>query len=150
MEHRFREDENELPYLVSEKRDNGRRYEKPTRYDRVFRNITIDEFPKILNVLGFAPDQIRDLMNIIEIRPRNCICSIREDGTDDIIMKFNVKNEYVASKICVSYSRNRRRILGHGSLNNYDSLMSMQWFRDEVNRIENETGWKFSSCVGGV
>ena len=34
MDHRFREDENELPYLVSEKRDkdnsnSGRRYEKP-------------------------------------------------------------------------------------------------------------------------
>lgn len=149
MSRRFREDENELPYLVWETRD-----EKPRNRTERFHlaeinieNKPINEFSSVVDGLLFSNQKI-NLLNSIEVKPKNCTFSIKRND-DDFIITFYIKNDYLTSEIIVHYDLNSCQIQRPNYFASYDGLKSMQWFKNAVKQIEQEKGYKFDFCTEG-
>ena len=141
----FREDENELPYLVSSKRDpvrSGGGYKSPIINAK---NVPFREFPAYVNRLNIPYDDKRMLVNSIIVEPENCSFSFGTLG-DDLKIEFFAENQYVKSYVSVVFDGELYVSYWSG---NYDGLESMQWFKNEVRRIKKEIGKDFWSFAGG-
>ena len=143
------EDENEWPYLVWETKDNKKREyaSRPETLDMHVYDIPFSQFPSYLDRLGLTRNQKINLVNSIEVRPRNCTFSIHK--TDDIRFNFKVKNEYLTTEINVLYDSDSGQLEYIGGYTSHDGLESMQWFRDIVRQIETENDYKFEFCYRG-
>ena len=144
----FREDENELPYLVNEKRDPIKQTGTVKQFELDFRDIPYSEFSSYVQRLALPQEHKRNLIGRIEIRPKNCTFSIHQ-RSDEIRITFTVENEYVKAKINVEYNLNSSQVEFLGGTTYHDSLEAMQWFKNAVRKIENETGYKFLFCYNG-
>ena len=90
MRDHFREDENELPYLVWQRRDRdedrGQSYSDEDDFEPLnisFNNIPYSQFSSYVRRLQLTSDQKARLISSIEIKPRNCTFSINQNGDDD-------------------------------------------------------------------
>ena len=141
----FREDENELPYLVGSRRDpvrSGGGYKAPSIKAK---NVHFSQFPAYVNRLNISPNEKRMLVDSIIVEPENCTFSFNNSG-DNLRIEFNVENRYVRSYVSVVLDGELH--VSYWS-SNYDGLESMQWFKQEVQRIKREIGKDFWSFAGG-
>ena len=151
MSRHFREDENELPYLVWEAREDKHRNRANESH---LRNINIKdrpftEFSSVINGLLLSPNQKTGLLNSVEIEPKNCTFSIQGDS-DELKIKFIVRNEYLTSEISMVYNLVSCQTESYfGRYSSHDGLESLQWFKDAVHQIERENGYKYEFCHGG-
>lgn len=145
----FREDENELPYLVRQTRNDERRgySDRPESSHLHIYDVPFSQFPLYIDRLGLAPNQKSHLINSIEIRPRDCTFSIHR--TDDLRLSFKVKNEYLTTEIMVRYDPASGQLEYLTGTTHHDALQSQQWFKDIVHKIEIEKGCKFEFCYRG-
>ena len=144
----FREDENELPYLLYEKRDEYKRSGKPVPLRLDFKDIHFREFPSYLRRLNLALDHKNYIIDSVEVEPQDCIFSIRQDD-DEVILTFEVRNEYVATRLSFQYDLNGRRFEYLGGTTYHDGLEAMEWFKSVVRKTEKENGFKFIFCYNG-
>jgi len=141
----FREDDNELPYLVSSKREpirSGGGYISPAMNAN---NVPFREFPAYVNRLNIPYDDKRLLIDSIIVEPENCTFSFK-NSQDNLKIEFTVENQYVRSYVSVVFDGELYVSFWSG---NYDGLESMQWFKNEVRRIKKEIGKDFWSFAGG-
>ena len=141
----FREDENELPYLVSSKRDPVRSGGGYTFPGMNAKNVPFAEFPRYVNMLNISPSDKRMLIDSIIVEPENCTFSFK-NSQDNLKIEFSVENQYVRSYVSLVYDGELYVSYWSG---NYDGLESMQWFKNEVRRIKREIGKDFWSFAGG-
>ena len=140
----FREDENELPYLVSEKRDDYRG-SGSVNLKTEFENVPFREFRSYVNRLLMPQNDINTIISSIRVQPKGCTCSIRQDGHIVNINLF-LKNEYLASEFHAKFDS---KMYFYPPYHNYRNLESSQWFRNEVKRVEREISLKYYACGGG-
>lgn len=144
----FREDENELPYLLYEKRDEYKRSGKPVPPRLDFKDIPFREFPSYVRRLNLALDHKNYIIDSVEVEPQDCIFSIRQED-DEVILTFEVRNEYVATRLSFQYDLNGRRFEYLGGTTYHDGLEAMEWFKSVVRKTEKENGFKFIFCYNG-
>lgn len=145
----FMEDENELPYLVWETRDNQQ--QNNTRMQSIdisFNDIPFNEFSSYVKRLSLTYKEKIKIINSVEIKPENCIFSIYQ-SYDELSFTFTVKNEYVKTEINFIYDPDSCQLEYTGGMTYHHDLESMQWFKDAVKQIEKEKGYKFEFCFGG-
>ena len=139
----FREDENELPYLVSEKRDPYRGGSYNRRVD--FEGVPFSEFKSCVSSLLLPGDVKSEIISSVTVRPKNCIVSIHQDG-DVVRFRFILKNEYLTSEFIARYESGMHFYLPYPDI---AGLESREWFKQEIRRIEKETGLKQDTKSGG-
>ncbi len=145
----FREDENELPYLVSSRRDDSRNYSRRDNSRNInFKDVPFTEFPTYVKLLRLPLEDKVNLINSVEIRPGDCRFSIRQDD-EEIMIDFEVENKYLKTEITVSYSPVSHRIEYRWGYVSHDGLESLRWFRNEVALAEKETGLDYDMALGG-
>ena len=87
----FREDESELPYLVSSRRDDSRNYSRRDNSRNInFKDVPFTEFPTCVKLLRLPLEDKVNLINSVEIRPGDCRFSIRQDD-EEIMMDLKSK-----------------------------------------------------------
>ena len=138
------EDENELPFLVYEKRDDIPRG-KSQLEDINFKDVPFREFSSYVSRLRMTADEKANLVNSVEIQPEDCTFSMHQ-GDDGIRIVFKIKNEYCSLTLTVEYDRNSGMIKSQGGYSDHDGLESMQWFKDAVHKKEKEKGYRFIFC----
>ena len=155
----FREDENELPYLVSQKRDSYYRKDeneyfrddygqRSVPFELHFKGISFKEFPSYVMRLNLSRNHKDNIIRSVDIKPGNCTFSLNQIG-DDVRMSFKVENEYLSTELNFRYDCVSGCFEYIGGYTHHDGLESQQWFRDEVRRIENETGYSYEFCYNG-
>ena len=146
----FMEDENELPFLVWETRDDNRRNQnrEPVPLKLDFEDIPFNEFPSYVKRLILGQDHKNNIIDSIDVEPKNCTCSIHQNDSR-IDISLILKNEYVTSRFDGFYDVDNSEITFNSPYTNYGSLESLQWFKNEIRRIENEIGLKFDYESGG-
>ena len=150
MDHRFREDENELPYLVNEKRDDGR----PSGYRGDYQN----EMPKsrekkvfdILLEMDLTPlDHIalqKKVMSFLDAR--DCTGLNVEIGFGSHVFVFTRENEYITTTDEFDYLpdlRLKRIFKDSYTYHNYDRLLNDSRFQNLI----KISGHEFIKCTGG-
>ena len=145
---RFREDENELPYLVYETRESKKRKYSDPPLNISYENIPFSEFPSYVNRLILTPNHKSNLISAIDVKPRQCTFSIRQSD-EGVAITFNVKNQYIESKITVFYNPTYFNLEMQSNAHYHNYLESMQWFKDEIARVEREIDLKFWECGSG-
>jgi len=155
MRDHFREDENELPYLVWQRRDRdedrGQSYSDTEDFEPIkisFNNILYSQFSSYVRRLQLTREQKARLISCVEIKPRNCTFSLNQNG-DDIRITFRIENEYLDTEITVSYDPFSGSVEYRYGYTHHDRLQSMKWFRDAVNLIERQNGYKYEFCYEG-
>lgn len=138
------EDENELPFLAYEKRDDIPRGRSQLE-DINFEDVPFREFPSYVSILRMTADEKVNLVNSVEIQPEGCTFSLHQ-GDDGIRIVFKIRNEYHSLTLNVEYDRNSGQIESLGGYSNHDGLESMQWFKDIVRQKEKKTGYRFIFC----
>ena len=146
----FMEDENELPYLVWETRDDNRRNgnSKPIPLKIDFEDIPFREFSSYVKRLILAPNHISNIINSVDVKPNNCTFSIHQND-NRINISLILKNEYITSEFNGFYDSDTSEITFNFPYTNYGSLESLSWFKNEIRRVENEIGLKFDCESGG-
>ncbi|MEE0935330.1 MAG: hypothetical protein U0L42_06615 [Methanobrevibacter sp.] len=157
----FREDENELPYLVYERRDRNysndwddysydeyRAPKRNVRNDLHINNVPLWEFPTYVRRLNISENHKDSILRLVDIRARNCTFSINH-VLDDLRMSFRAENEYVTTEIRVHYNFGESRFDYCGGTTYHDRLESMQWFKNLVRKMENEKGFSYEFCFNG-
>lgn len=146
----FMEDENELPYLVWETRDNQQRNDTGTQKTTAisFKDIPFNEFSSYVHRLSLTYKEKTHIINSVEIKVENCIFSIYQSD-DELSFTFTVKNEYVKTKLNFIYDPESCQLEYTGGTTYHHDLESMKWFKDAVNQIEKEKGYKFEFCFEG-
>ena len=144
----FMEDENELPYLVWETRDNNRRTSRSNRLELDFEDIPFKEFPSYVKRLILPQNHKNNIINSIDVKPENCTFSIHQKDKE-IYLSLTLKNEYITSTFHGSYDQNDSEISFNFPSTSYRGLESRQWFKKEVKRVEKEIGLKFDAETGG-
>lgn len=148
MERRFREDENELPYLVWESDEPKGIGDNSYLFKKDFENIDFREFSSYVRRLMISDDHKDSIIASVEVNARNCKFSIHQNG-DDIRFSFTVANEYVKTEIDVRYNPDLAGMERYGGYTYHDGLESKQWFKEAVREIENETGRRYEFCFNG-
>ena len=150
MEHRFREDENELPYLVNERRDDGR----PSGYCGDYQNgipKTRDQkLFEILKEMDLTPlERIileRKVMSFLDAK--DCTGLRVEIGFGEHIFFFTRENEYITTTDEFEYIpefRLKRIFKDSYTYHNYDRLLNDSRFQNLI-KIK---GHEFIKCTGG-
>lgn len=140
MDHRFREDENELPYLVSQKRDEPQR-------GRAKKSATIDEFVKSMDLPILRETALRN--KLIEFRnAKDCTeMNIEYDyGAYDFI--FIRENRYIRTTYTFEFLTEMdldRIFTDCYTTHNYDNLLNDSRFQDLIEGV----GLEFIGCTGG-
>ena len=68
---------------------------------------------------------------------------------EELRIIFNVLNEYLTTEIIVVYNSSLCGVEFLGGYTGHNGLESLQWFRDEVRKFENQNGYKFEFCFKG-
>ena len=89
-----------------------------------------------------------NIINSVDVKPENCTFSIHQKDRK-IYLSLTLKNEYVTSTFHGSYDPNESEISFNFPSTSYRGLESMQWFKNEVKRVEKEIRLKFDSESGG-
>ena len=140
----FREDENELPYLVSEKRD-GYRGSGSVQLRMDFEDVPFRDFRSYIDRLLMPRKDKVTIINSIKVNPKNCICSISQDG-HVVDINLVLKNKYLSSRFHFRYDSEMQFLY---PFHDHSIMKSSQWFKDEVRRVENEICLKYDACGGG-
>lgn len=146
-DHYFREDENELPYLVSQKRD----YEKSSEcydendYDEVSPNPTnAEKLDSILDSMGLFLAQKVILKNALVslLDSRDCTrLDVNNEEYGYYTFVFTRENEYIKTTDTFEYSTEfefRRTFLDCYTSHNYDRLISNPRFRALLEKTDGE------------
>ncbi len=156
----FREDENELPYLVSQKRDDGTSrdsepYDDEVSYGDDFssnKNLTnAERLDNILNSMGLFLAQKVILKNALAalLNSRDCTrLEVNEEGYGYYTFVFTRENEYIKTTDEFEYTLEfdvRRTFIDCYTSHNYDRLISNPSFRNLIEKTEGE----FIRCSGG-
>lgn len=154
-DHYFREDENELPYLVSQKRDDDTSHDSEVSYGDDFssdKNLTnAERLDNILNSMGLFLAQKVILKNaLVELmNSRDCTrLDVNEDGYGYYIFVFTCENEYIKTTDEFHYACEfdvRRTFLDCYTSHNYDRLLANPRFMNLVEKTDGE----FIRCSGG-
>ena len=145
---RFREDENELPYLVYETRESKKRKYSDPPLNISYEDIPFSEFPSYVNRLILTPNQKSNLISAVDVKPRQCTFSIRQSD-EGVQIKFKVKNQYLESNITVFYNPAYSSFESQSYTNYHNGLEALPWFKNEVARVEGEIDLKFWECGSG-
>jgi hypothetical protein len=144
MDHRFREDENELPYLVSRKRDKVRGSKRDTRTGS-------EKLDSIINGL-YVSDLEKSLLreNLMELVSSKDFAGLRvEDNFTGCSFIITRENDYVTTVHEFIFDHelfNGRRIFWDCyTTHSHDRLLSNQRFRQLI----NNTSFEFLDVVGG-
>ncbi|WP_405268034.1 hypothetical protein [Methanobrevibacter sp.] len=148
MEHRFREDENELPYLLNEKRDHGRppgshsKSQKPKSTEEKVNDILIS-----MDVSYSQYIKLKEkVMSFLDARDCTGL-TVKEDyGEYDFI--FTRENEYIRSTHRFEYFTEFELDCLFSdcyTTHNYDNLLKNPSFQDLIKRL----GFEFMGCSGG-
>ena len=154
-DHNFREDENELPYLVSQKREDNSSFGSEIDYGDDFsstKNLTnAERLDNILDSMGLFLAQKVILKNAIVslLNSRDCTrLDVNEEGYGYYTFVFTRENEYIKTTDEFEYSCEfdvRRTFLDCYTNHNYDGLIADSSFRNMINNAEGE----FIRCSGG-
>lgn len=144
MDRRFREDENELPYLLSQKRDKVKTPRSSGfHYEIIIEDRPFSQFASAVEGLIIPIDDRINIINSVEVTAKNCTFSINDSG-DRLIFQFVVENRYVKTFITVYFENHQLSVsnyyIDHGKLE------SQPWFKSEVSRISREIGLDFYTC----
>ena len=157
---RFREDENELPYLVSQKRDDGtsrdsESYGSEIHFEDDFssdKNLTnAERLDRILNSMGLFLAQKVILKNALValLNSRDCTAlDVIEKGYGYYAFVFTRENEYIKTTDEFDYTCEfdvRRTFIDCYTSHNYDRLIADSRFWNLVEKTEGE----FIRCSGG-
>ena len=144
MDQRFREDENELPYLLWQKRDDKRPKTsgKPKSSAK-----NLDE---VLNSLYISSSQRAVLKNKLTsfLNAKDCTGLTVEDFFDGCVFRIKRENEYITTTDEFEYSADlnlRRIFIDCFSSHNHDRLLASPDFK----RMIEATGLEFIECSGG-
>ena len=147
MNRGFREDENELPYLVSEKRDkdnsnSGRRYEKPQSIE--------ERIEEIVYTMPISYSQSIALKRkLISFMNRREVTNLTvENSIDYYDFIFTRQNEYISTTHSFEYDTRLEldRIFRECyTTHNYDNLLKNSRFKELIRK----TGFEFLKCSGG-
>ena len=148
MEHRFREDENELPYLVSQKRDDGRPSHVSSRHDEPKTNE--EKVNDILISMDVPYSQYVKLkekvMSFLDAKDCTGLAVEMDYGEYDFI--FTRENEYIKTTHRFEYFTELeldRLFSDCYTTHNYDNLVKNPRFQELIRR----TGLEFMGCSGG-
>ena len=146
MDHRFREDENELPYLVNEKRDDGRPRSTQSKRPKSRE----DKVNDILTSMDISYSQYVKLkgkvMSFLDAKDCTGLNVISDYGVHDFI--FTRENEYIKTTNRFEYFTELeldRLFADCYTTHNYDNLMNNPRFQDLI----KSTGLEFMGCSGG-
>lgn len=151
----FWEDENELPYLVSSRRDNEYSSDSHDSYDEFedFKNHKdkSENLDDVLNSIYISDSKRRVLKNKVKslLNARDCVSLNVEDGFDGCIFTFTRENEYIRTvdefEYYPSMSNDKRVFHECYTTHNYDNLLKSPRFQDMIEK----TGFEFIGCNGG-
>lgn len=144
MNRGFREDENELPYLLFEKRDDFTSQSKGSSYGE---DMNLDS---VLASLYISPSKRNILKGkLVEfLNAKDCTGLRVEDGFDGCDFIFTQKNEYIESIHRFEYvpQMELKRVFSDCySTHNHDRLLADSRFR----KLVEKTGFEFMGCRGG-
>lgn len=139
----FREDENELPYLVSQTRDDSFSQTNCSRTNE-------EKLDDILNSMNITLLQRLTLKNkvISFLNAKDCISLTVNDMFDAYIFVFTRKNEYIETTHELEYYPDfdiKRIFQDCYTSHNYDNLIRNSRFKG----IIKKTGLEFLNCKGG-
>lgn len=144
MDERFREDENELPYLVSEKRDafKSPNYEKqPSDEEKIDATILfMNTSPMQKSILR---KKLLSFLNAPDVKSFEV-----ENWVNEYLFIFTRKNEYISTTDSFKYSTDietERIFTDCYTTHNYDRLLRNPRF----NEVIRKTGMEFIECRGG-
>ena len=148
MEHRFREDENELPYLVSQKRDDGRPSHGSSRHDGPKNNE--EKINDILISMDIPYSQYVKLKEKVMsfLDAKDCTGLTVEMDYDEYDFIFTRENEYIKTTDTFEYFTEfelDRLFKDCYTTHNYDNLEKNPHFQDLIRR----TGLEYMGCSGG-
>lgn len=133
-------------YRQDDNRRNGNAKHVPLKRD--FEDIPFREFSSYVKRLIISPSHMNNIINSFDVNPQNCTFSIHQN--DDIIgISLVLKNEYMTFEFNCTYHCNNSEFTIPLPSQDYRNLESMQWFKNEVRRVEKEIGLKFDSEAGG-
>ena len=152
-DHYFREDENELPYLVSQKRDHEKSSDDECyEEDEVSPNPTnAEKMDSILDSMGLFLAQKVILKNALVslLDSRDCTrLDVNNEEYGYYTFVFTRENEYIKTTDTFEYSTEfefRRTFLDCYTSHNYDRLTANPRFRALLEKTEGE----FLRCSGG-
>ena len=144
MDHRFREDENELPYLVSSKRDKIRGSSIDTRsneekLDDILDKLYVSDLEKLL---------IKSAL-LKFLASKDCTGLVVEDDFTSASFTIIRENDYIQTRNEFLFSQDlfrvKRVFWDCYTSHNHDRLLSNPRFRQLV----NDTPYEFEDVVGG-
>ena len=144
MDHRFREDENELPYLVVSKRDNIKGSSIDTRsneekLDDIIDKLYVSDLEKLL---------IKSAL-LKFLSSKDCTGLVAEDDFTSASFTIIRENDYIQTRHEFLFSQNlfrvKRVFWDCYTSHNHDGLLSNPRFRQLV----NDTPYEFEDVVGG-
>lgn len=146
MDHEFWEDENELPYLVWETRDDKR--SKPNENKRNKSNEEkLDNILESLYISTLERYILREKL-LSFFNSRDCVNLTVEDGFDGCGFIFTRQNRYIRTTdtfVYLSGSLTKRIFHDCYTDHDYSNLISDSRFQDMIER----TGLEFMGCAGG-
>lgn len=146
MDHRFREDENELPYLVNEKRDDGRPRSTQSKRPKS-REDKVDDILISMDISYSQYVKLKDkVMSFLDAKDCTGLNVISDYGVHDFI--FTRENEYIKTTHRFEYFTEMeldRLFADCYTTHNYDNLMNNPLFQDLI----KSTGLEFMGCSGG-
>ncbi len=144
MDHRFREDENELPYLVVSKRDNIKGSSIDTRsneekLDDIIDKLYVSDLEKLL---------IKSAL-LKFLSSKDCTGLVAEDDFTSASFTIIRENDYIQTRSEFLFSQDlfrvKRVFWDCYTSHNHDGLLSNPRFRQLV----NDTPYEFEDVVGG-
>ena len=144
MDHRFREDENELPYLVSSKRDKITGSSIDTRsneekLDDIIDKLYVSDLEKLL---------IKSAL-LKFLSSKDCTGLVAEDDFTSASFTIIRENDYIQTRSEFLFSQDlfrvKRVFWDCYTSHNHDGLLSNPRFRQLV----NDTPYEFEDVVGG-
>ena len=144
MDHRFREDENELPYLVVSKRDNIKGSSIDTRsneekLDDIIDKLYVSDLEKLL---------IKSAL-LKFLSSKDCTGLVAEDDFTSASFTIIRENDYIQTRNEFLFSQDlfrvKRVFWDCYTSHNHDGLLSNPRFRQLV----NDTPYEFEDVVGG-
>jgi len=142
----FREDENELPYLLWQKRDKIKAG-NPKPFNINIQNRPFRDFESTVRGLIIPDDDRANIIRSVDVRPKNCRFSVSTNSEDNLVFTFDVENRYVRTSIRSVYEDHELYVSSY--YNNHDRLESADWFKREVSRISRQIGQDYYSCASG-